>query len=142
MIELRDGSNDFSKLERITRTLLADAGSQSGLQRLNTSFRAGVPQLLNHSCIVIKLLVCVRRGSPGSGISAHRQQIFGSVWNAVQRTTIFTSGNLFFRSVGLLQRQLRRQGGVGIQPRAKLAAAFKIAFRKLHWRKTLQPYPA
>ena len=45
MIELRDGSGDFTKLQGITRAVLADGASQSGLQRLVTPFRAEVPQL-------------------------------------------------------------------------------------------------
>jgi HAE1 family hydrophobic/amphiphilic exporter-1 len=45
MVELRDGSNDFLKLQRIARTIIADGMSQSGLQRLISPFRAGVPQL-------------------------------------------------------------------------------------------------
>ncbi len=45
MVELRDGSNDFTKLQRITREVIADASTQSGLQRLVTSYRAGVPQI-------------------------------------------------------------------------------------------------
>jgi hydrophobic/amphiphilic exporter-1 (mainly G- bacteria), HAE1 family len=45
MIELRDGSVDFSKLETITRAVFADGASQSGLQHLINTFRADVPQL-------------------------------------------------------------------------------------------------
>ncbi|MBV8398207.1 MAG: efflux RND transporter permease subunit [Acetobacteraceae bacterium] len=45
MVELRDGSSDFIKLQRITRALVADASSQSSLQHVGTSFRAQVPQL-------------------------------------------------------------------------------------------------
>jgi len=45
MVELRDGSNDFARLQRVTLEAVADASSQSGLQRLITSFRSGVPQL-------------------------------------------------------------------------------------------------
>ncbi|WP_428483558.1 efflux RND transporter permease subunit [Rhodopila sp.] len=44
-VELRDGSNDFSKLQALTRTIVHDAGEQTALARLNTSFRAEVPQL-------------------------------------------------------------------------------------------------
>ncbi|KQQ26437.1 transporter [Methylobacterium sp. Leaf123] len=44
-VELRGGNFDYTLLERLARTVVADAGTQSGLQRLNTSFRAGVPQL-------------------------------------------------------------------------------------------------
>ncbi|MDR3536311.1 MAG: efflux RND transporter permease subunit, partial [Acetobacteraceae bacterium] len=44
-VELRDGTFDFGKLQGMTRTLIADAASQSALSRLNTSFRSSVPQL-------------------------------------------------------------------------------------------------
>ncbi len=45
MVELRDGSSDFTKLQRITRAIIANASSQSSLQHVGTSFRAQVPQL-------------------------------------------------------------------------------------------------
>jgi HAE1 family hydrophobic/amphiphilic exporter-1 len=44
-VELRDGSFDYEKLLRITETIIEDGNSQTGLQRLITSFRADVPQL-------------------------------------------------------------------------------------------------
>jgi HAE1 family hydrophobic/amphiphilic exporter-1 len=44
-LELRDGTFDFGKLQGITRTVIADGDSQSGLTRLGTSFRSSVPQL-------------------------------------------------------------------------------------------------
>jgi HAE1 family hydrophobic/amphiphilic exporter-1 len=44
-VELRDGSGDFSKLQSLTRTIVADARSQTGLARLNTTIRAAVPQM-------------------------------------------------------------------------------------------------
>jgi hydrophobic/amphiphilic exporter-1 (mainly G- bacteria), HAE1 family len=44
-VELRDGAVDYPKLERLTRTIVADGGTQSALQRLNTPFRSSVPQL-------------------------------------------------------------------------------------------------
>ena len=45
MVEQRDGSDDFTKLERVTRTVLRDAAGQPGLQRLVSTFRSGVPQV-------------------------------------------------------------------------------------------------
>ncbi|MGA7788303.1 MAG: efflux RND transporter permease subunit [Xanthobacteraceae bacterium] len=45
-VELRDGSTDFAKLQSITNTMVANAQSQSGLQRVSTSFRAIAPQIL------------------------------------------------------------------------------------------------
>jgi HAE1 family hydrophobic/amphiphilic exporter-1 len=44
-VELRDGSTDFAKLQGITNTMVANAQSQSALQRVSTSFRALAPQL-------------------------------------------------------------------------------------------------
>ncbi len=44
-VELRDGAFDYTKLQRITQTIVKDGNTQSGLQRLNSTFRAGVPQL-------------------------------------------------------------------------------------------------
>jgi hydrophobic/amphiphilic exporter-1 (mainly G- bacteria), HAE1 family len=44
-VELRDGSFDYVKLQTLSRTIVASANSQSGLQRVSTFFRAGVPQL-------------------------------------------------------------------------------------------------
>jgi len=44
-VELRDGSTDFAKLQGITNTLVANAESQSALQRVSTSFRALAPQV-------------------------------------------------------------------------------------------------
>jgi HAE1 family hydrophobic/amphiphilic exporter-1 len=44
-VELRDGGTDFAKLQGITNTIVANAGSQSALQRVSTPFRAIAPQL-------------------------------------------------------------------------------------------------
>jgi HAE1 family hydrophobic/amphiphilic exporter-1 len=44
-LELRDGSFDLTKLQTLTNAVVKDAQSQSGLQRVTTSFRATVPQL-------------------------------------------------------------------------------------------------
>ena len=42
---LRDGSFDLSKLQTTTNTVIKDAQTQSGLQRVTSSFRSAVPQL-------------------------------------------------------------------------------------------------
>jgi hydrophobic/amphiphilic exporter-1 (mainly G- bacteria), HAE1 family len=44
MVELRDGSSDFDKLQGITNAVIANAQGQSGLQRVSTSFRSDSPQ--------------------------------------------------------------------------------------------------
>ena len=44
-VQLRDGSFDLTKLQSITNTLVRDAQTQSGLQRVTSSFRSAVPQM-------------------------------------------------------------------------------------------------
>jgi len=44
-IELRDGNTDFAKLQAITSAVVAAAQSQSALQRVQSPFRATVPQI-------------------------------------------------------------------------------------------------
>ena len=43
-VELRDGSFDFGKLQAITNAMVANAQTQSALQRVSSSFRSMVPQ--------------------------------------------------------------------------------------------------
>jgi hydrophobic/amphiphilic exporter-1 (mainly G- bacteria), HAE1 family len=43
-VELRDGNNDLAKLQAITQAVVANAQSQSALQRVQSPFRATVPQ--------------------------------------------------------------------------------------------------
>jgi hydrophobic/amphiphilic exporter-1 (mainly G- bacteria), HAE1 family len=43
-VELRDGSFDLDKLQQVTGAIVTNAQTQSGLQRVNSSFRATVPQ--------------------------------------------------------------------------------------------------
>jgi len=45
VVELRDGSNDFPKLQNATNQLVANALSQSAVQNAFTSFRAVAPQI-------------------------------------------------------------------------------------------------
>ncbi len=43
-IELRDGNSDFNKLQAITNAVVANAQTQSALQRVSSPFRSMVPQ--------------------------------------------------------------------------------------------------
>jgi HAE1 family hydrophobic/amphiphilic exporter-1 len=43
-VELRDGNSDFGKLQAITQAMVGNAQSQSALQRVQSPFRAAVPQ--------------------------------------------------------------------------------------------------
>ena len=44
-VELRDGNSDYAKLQAITSAIVTNAQSQSALQRVQSPFRATVPQL-------------------------------------------------------------------------------------------------
>jgi len=44
-IELQDGSNDYVKLQHLTDAIIANAATQSGLQRVGSSYSASVPQV-------------------------------------------------------------------------------------------------
>ena len=44
-VELRDGNSDFAKLQAITGAMVSNAESQSALQRVQSPFRATVPQI-------------------------------------------------------------------------------------------------
>lgn len=43
-VELRDGSSDFNKLQAVTNAVVANAQTQSSLQRVSSPFRSMVPQ--------------------------------------------------------------------------------------------------
>jgi HAE1 family hydrophobic/amphiphilic exporter-1 len=45
IVELKDGSGDFVKLQNVTNQIVGNAASQSALQTIFTSFRATTPQL-------------------------------------------------------------------------------------------------
>jgi hydrophobic/amphiphilic exporter-1 (mainly G- bacteria), HAE1 family len=44
-VELTDGSFDYGKLQRISDVLVSEGNTQSGLERMMTTFRADVPQI-------------------------------------------------------------------------------------------------
>jgi hydrophobic/amphiphilic exporter-1 (mainly G- bacteria), HAE1 family len=44
-VELRDGSTDFAKLQSVASAIVANAQSQTALQRVSTTFRAVAPQI-------------------------------------------------------------------------------------------------
>jgi HAE1 family hydrophobic/amphiphilic exporter-1 len=45
MLESRNGSFDYSQLQRVTQTIVKNANGQTGLQRVATTYRADVPQI-------------------------------------------------------------------------------------------------
>ncbi len=45
-VEVQDGSFNYKKLEQVTNQLIESSLSEPALQKLMTSFRASVPQVL------------------------------------------------------------------------------------------------
>ncbi len=80
-VELRDGSTDFAKLQGITDTIVANAQSQSALQRVSTSFRAVAPQFrvevdrVKAQTLAFRSTRCSRRWRPISARIMSRSSI-------------------------------------------------------------------
>ena len=96
---------------------------------------ASFAQSEDHRSVVIEALIGENGSAPGGGISAYRQQIFRSVRNAMQRTTVFPGGDLLLCLPSLLARQILGQRGIGSQARAQLPAALQVALCQFHRRK-------
>ena len=90
--------------------------------------RAGRFKFLDDRGVIVKALLSVRSRAPTRGIAFYSKQVFGCVRNAVQRAAILPCSDFFFRGVRLLQRQIRRERGIGVQFFADGAASIKIAF--------------
>jgi HAE1 family hydrophobic/amphiphilic exporter-1 len=83
MVQLRDGSADFVKLQNATNQVIENAASQSALQTIFTSFRANTPQLF---------LVIDRNKAETLGVTV------GQVFNALESylgSTFVTQLNKF-----------------------------------------------
>ena len=96
-VELRDGSFDLVKLENAVDTIVANARTQSGLQFVMASFRAGVPQYRvdgsgedAERAGVARPGICRARGLPGL-------ELCGSVQQVRPHLQIYVQANSQFR---------------------------------------------
>ncbi len=114
MVELRDGSNDYAKLQRVAQTIVADGNSQSSLQRLNTSFRAGVPQLRVIVDRVKAEALNVSVGDVFSTLSAYLGSSYVNQFNRFGRTfQVYAQADSRYRlrPEDILQLNVRSQNG-------------------------------
>jgi HAE1 family hydrophobic/amphiphilic exporter-1 len=114
MIELRDGSNDFRKLEALTRTVVADASTQSAVQRLTAPFRADVPQLEVVVDRVKAEALRVPVGDVFSTLSSYVGSSYVNQFNKFGRTfQVYAQADAKFRVQpdDLLALQVRNQDG-------------------------------
>ena len=89
-VEIRNGDFDYALLQSLTDTVIRDGNAQSALQRLNTTFRAGAPQLR----------VIVDRIKAEQARHHGRQRLFPRLRPTSARTTRpnSTSSDMFSRS--------------------------------------------
>src|ERR1044071_3264069 len=89
-------------------------------------------KFLDHRGVIVKALLSVRPCAPRSGITFDSEKVFSCIRDSVKRAAVLPCRDFFFRGVGLLQRQIGRERGIGIQFWANAAAAVEIAFSKFH----------
>src|ERR1019366_6597761 len=79
------------------------AHGQRAQRELGHQHGSGSIQALDNGGVFIKRLVLEAARAPGRGVAFHSKQIFCAPGNAVERTTIFSGGNLGIGSLGLGQ---------------------------------------
>ena len=124
-VQLRDGSTDFAKLGALTRTIVADATAQSGLQRVFSSYRASTPQLDLAVDRVKAEKLQVTTGQVFQALSSYLGSTYVGQINKFGRTfQVYVQAEADFRArvsdIGHLP--LRTSGG-GIVPMGSLATA-------------------
>ncbi|MBV8091779.1 MAG: efflux RND transporter permease subunit, partial [Acetobacteraceae bacterium] len=113
-VELRDGSFDFAKLQRITDAISADGHTQSGLQRLTTSFRAGVPQVRLIVDRVKAQSLGVNVGDVFAALGSYLGATYVNQFNKFGRTfQVYVQADSRFRlqPKDILNLNVRNQGG-------------------------------
>ncbi|MGN6286660.1 MAG: efflux RND transporter permease subunit [Afipia sp.] len=97
-VELRDGSSDFNKLQAVTNAIVANAQTQSSLQRVSSPFRSMVPQF-NVEVDRVKIQTLhVSTDQVFSALSAYLGSTFVSQFNKFGRTfQIYAQADAKFR---------------------------------------------
>lgn len=97
-VELRDGSSDFNKLQAVTNAIVANAQTQSSLQRVSSPFRSMVPQFDVEVDRVKIQTLHVSTDQVFSALSAYLGSIFVSQFNKFGRTfQIYAQADSQFR---------------------------------------------
>src|ERR1700747_3312228 len=84
--------------------------------------------------VVVEFLVGERPRAPCGRVAVHGDQVLYTIWNAVQRAPIVSGGNIGCRGSRLLQRQIARNRGIGVEFWSQALAARKKTFREFDGR--------
>src|SRR5262249_12859763 len=83
--------------------------------QLSAENRAGFTKLRDNGCIVIDDLVLARLGAPARRHALGGAKIRRTVWDAVQRATIWPGANFLGRSFRLLRPRMTHDDADGVQ---------------------------
>lgn len=98
-VELRSGGFDYRKLQALTDTIVADAGAQSALQRLNSSYRSGAPQLQVSVDRVKAETLQVSVGDVFAALASYLGSTYVNQFNAFGRTfQVYAQAESSFRA--------------------------------------------
>ena len=113
-VELRNGSNDYAQLQAITGAMVANAQSQSALQRVQSPFRANVPQYDVEIDRIKTNTLHVTTDAVFSALSTYLGSSFVNQFNKFGRVfQVYTQGDAQFRLTArdIANMQVRNQNG-------------------------------
>ena len=113
-VELRNGSNDYAELQAITGAMVANAQSQSALQRVQSPFRATVPQYNVEIDRIKTQTLHVTTDAVFSALSTYLGSSFVNQFNKFGRVfQVYTQGDAQFRLTArdIANLQVRNQNG-------------------------------
>jgi HAE1 family hydrophobic/amphiphilic exporter-1 len=113
-VELRNGSNDYTQLQAITGAMVANAQSQSALQRVQSPFRANVPQYDVEIDRIKTNTLHVTTDAVFSALSTYLGSSFVNQFNKFGRVfQVYTQGDAQFRLTArdIANMQVRNQNG-------------------------------
>jgi HAE1 family hydrophobic/amphiphilic exporter-1 len=113
-VELRNGSNDYAQLQAITGAMVTSAQSQSALQRVQSPFRANVPQYDVEIDRIKTNTLHVTTDAVFSALSTYLGSSFVNQFNKFGRVfQVYTQGDAQFRlsARDIANMQVRNQNG-------------------------------
>jgi HAE1 family hydrophobic/amphiphilic exporter-1 len=113
-VELRDGNNDYGKLQAITGAMVSNALSQSALQRVQSPFRATVPQYDVEIDRIKTQTLHVTTDAVFSALSTYLGSSYVNQFNKFGRVfQVYTQADAKFRLTNrdIANMQVRNQNG-------------------------------
>jgi HAE1 family hydrophobic/amphiphilic exporter-1 len=113
-VELRGGNTDFAKLQAVTGAIVANAQSQSALQRVQSPFRASVPQIDVEIDRIKTQTLHVTTDAVFSALSTYLGSSYVNQFNKFGRVfQVYTQADSLFRLTprDIANMQVRNQNG-------------------------------